>query len=111
MNAKRFTLFVASSLVGLHSVPIVNPKKLSSSATSPRSSKSVAGTATAKTNRNPDCGSTCRANLLRGGDSGLAAVVPGNPDRSYLIEVINHVDEEMAMPPDDDKLPAEEIDD
>ncbi|MDG2013770.1 MAG: PSD1 and planctomycete cytochrome C domain-containing protein [Pirellulaceae bacterium] len=50
-----------------------------------------------------------RANLLRGGDSGLATIVPGKPEKSYLIEVINHVDEEMAMPPDEDKLPAEEI--
>ena len=24
-----------------------------------------------------------RANLLRGGDSGLAAVIPGNPEKSY----------------------------
>ncbi|WP_286177782.1 PSD1 and planctomycete cytochrome C domain-containing protein [Stieleria mannarensis] len=51
-----------------------------------------------------------RARMLRGGDSGLPAVVPGKPDKSYLVEVINHVDEDMAMPPDDDKLPAEEID-
>ncbi|MDV6029408.1 MAG: DUF1553 domain-containing protein [Phycisphaera sp. RhM] len=51
-----------------------------------------------------------RARMLRGGDSGLAAVVPGKPEKSYLIEVINHVDEDMTMPPDDDKLPDEEID-
>ena len=50
-----------------------------------------------------------RAKMLRGGDSGLSAVVPGKPEKSYLIEVINHIDEEMAMPPDEDKLPAEEI--
>ncbi|MGC6448520.1 MAG: DUF1553 domain-containing protein [Rubripirellula sp.] len=50
-----------------------------------------------------------RAYMLRGGDSGLAAVVPGHPEKSYLVEVVNHVDEDMAMPPDDDKLPAEEI--
>ncbi len=50
-----------------------------------------------------------RPGLLRGGDSGLAAVVPGQPERSYLIEVINHVDEDMAMPPDEDKLPPEQI--
>tara|TARA_R110002049_G_scaffold285698_1_gene466656 strand:- start:20280 stop:23087 length:2808 start_codon:yes stop_codon:yes gene_type:complete len=50
-----------------------------------------------------------RAKMLRGGDSGLAAIVPGKPDKSYLIEVIKHVDEDMAMPPDDDKLPDEEI--
>ena len=50
-----------------------------------------------------------RGYMLRGGDSGLAALVPGKPDKSYLIEVINHVDPDMAMPPDEDKLPAEEI--
>lgn len=51
-----------------------------------------------------------RVNMLTGGDSGLSAVVPGKPAESYLVEVINHVDEEMAMPPDDDQLPSEEID-
>lgn len=51
-----------------------------------------------------------RPRMLRGGDSGLAALVPGKPEKSYLIEVINHVDEDMAMPPDEDKIPAEEID-
>lgn len=45
-----------------------------------------------------------RVYMLRGGDSGLAAIVPGDPQKSYLIEVINHVDEDMAMPPDDEKL-------
>ncbi|MEL6109194.1 MAG: DUF1549 domain-containing protein, partial [Planctomycetota bacterium] len=51
-----------------------------------------------------------RSQLLRGGDSGAATVMPGKPEKSYLIEVINHVDEDMAMPPDDDKLPQSEID-
>ena len=51
-----------------------------------------------------------RVNMLRGGDSGLAAIVPGKPEKSYLIDVINHVDEDMAMPPDDEKLTNEEID-
>ncbi|MFG0253590.1 MAG: PSD1 and planctomycete cytochrome C domain-containing protein, partial [Rhodopirellula sp. JB053] len=50
-----------------------------------------------------------RGYMLRGGDSGLAAVVPNQPEKSYLIEVINHVDEDMAMPPDEDKLAAEDI--
>lgn len=50
-----------------------------------------------------------RPNMLRGGDSGLAAVVEGDALKSYMIEVINHVDEDMAMPPDEDKLPANEI--
>lgn len=50
-----------------------------------------------------------RASMLRGGDSGLAALVPGDVKNSYLIEVINHVDVEMAMPPDEDKIPEEQI--
>jgi hypothetical protein len=47
--------------------------------------------------------------MLKGGDSGLSTVVPGKPGNSYLIELINHSDAEMRMPPDEDKLPAEEI--
>ena len=47
--------------------------------------------------------------MLRGGDSGLPAVVAGKPDESYLLDVINHVDPERKMPPDEDKLPAKEI--
>ncbi len=50
-----------------------------------------------------------RAHMIRGGDSGVSAVVPGKPEQSYLVEVINHVDKERAMPPDEDKLPAKEI--
>jgi hypothetical protein len=50
-----------------------------------------------------------RPQMLRGGDSGLSAVVPGKPKNSYLIELINHADDEMRMPPDEDKLPAKEI--
>ncbi|MFK7821581.1 MAG: PSD1 and planctomycete cytochrome C domain-containing protein [Planctomycetaceae bacterium] len=50
-----------------------------------------------------------RFRMLKGGDSGLPAVVAGKPEKSYLIEVVNHVDEDMAMPPDEDKLPADEI--
>lgn len=51
-----------------------------------------------------------RIRMLRGGDSGLPAIVPGKPEKSYLVEVINHRDAEMAMPPDEDKLPQDEID-
>ena len=50
-----------------------------------------------------------RFGMLRGGDSGLAAIVPGKPAASYLVEVINHVDEDMAMPPDEEKIPSEQI--
>ena len=51
-----------------------------------------------------------RVKMLRGGDSGLSAVVPGKPEKSYLVEAINHSDDRIAMPPDEEKLPAEEID-
>ncbi len=52
-----------------------------------------------------------RANLLldskagwqKGGDSGLPAVVPGEPDQSPLIAGIQHI--ELEMPPDKPKLP------
>ena len=50
-----------------------------------------------------------RPRMLKGGDSGLSAMVPGKPDKSYLIELITHNDDEMRMPPDEDKLPAKEI--
>lgn len=50
-----------------------------------------------------------RATMLRGGDSGLSAVVPGQPDRSYLVEVVRHPDPEFRMPPDDDALSEREI--
>jgi len=43
-----------------------------------------------------------RGRMLRGGDSGLAAVVPGDAMGSYLIEVVKHIDPEMAMPPDEE---------
>jgi len=37
-----------------------------------------------------------RAKMLRDGDSGLAAVVPGKPEKSYLVELINHGDADLA---------------
>jgi hypothetical protein len=51
-----------------------------------------------------------RPRMLRGGDSGLAAVVPGHPQNSYLLDVVKHLDPEMKMPPDEDQIPAAEID-
>ncbi len=50
-----------------------------------------------------------RASMLNGGDSGLAAVVPGKPEKSHLIELITHPDEDMKMPKDDERLTVEEI--
>ncbi|WP_461508992.1 PSD1 and planctomycete cytochrome C domain-containing protein [Rhodopirellula baltica] len=50
-----------------------------------------------------------RPHMMRGGDSGLPALVPGHPEKSYVMDVIRHLDEDMAMPPDDDQLSDEEI--
>ena len=50
-----------------------------------------------------------RASMLRGGDSGLSAIIPGNPETSYLIEVVSHLDPDLTMPPDEDQIPADEI--
>ena len=51
-----------------------------------------------------------RPKMLRGGDSGLPAVVPGKPEQSYLLEVVKHLDPDVKMPPDEEMIPAEEID-
>jgi mono/diheme cytochrome c family protein len=40
-----------------------------------------------------------RVSLLKGGDTGFPSLVPGDIEKSYLIEVISGVDEEMRMPP------------
>lgn len=50
-----------------------------------------------------------RAALLQGGDSG-PAVLPGDPQRSLLIQSIRHSHAEIKMPPDR-KLSAAVIDD
>ncbi len=50
-----------------------------------------------------------RAKMLRGGDSGLPAVVPKHPEKSYLIEVVKHLDPDVKMPPDEERIPDEEI--
>src|SRR6476646_3132350 len=40
------------------------------------------------------------ASLLKGGESGEASVVPGQPDKSYLLEQITPADGKAAMPKD-----------
>ena len=50
-----------------------------------------------------------RPKMLRGGDSGLPAVVPGKPEESFLIDVVSHLDADVKMPPDEGKIPAKEI--
>ena len=52
-----------------------------------------------------------RKTAFAGGDSGEPAIVPGQPDQSYLIHVLRD-DEEMQMPPEDEGEPLskEQID-
>lgn len=47
--------------------------------------------------------------LLKGGESETAAIVPGNPEESYLLDQITPTDGEAAMPKDKPPLSAEEI--
>jgi len=47
--------------------------------------------------------------VYRGGDSGEPTVVPGDAQRSYLLERVTSADPTMRMPPDDEQLTAEEI--
>ncbi len=49
------------------------------------------------------------ANLLRGGNSGEAAVVPGDPAGSFLVKVIRHKEPELEMPPKGDALAPADI--
>jgi mono/diheme cytochrome c family protein len=48
-----------------------------------------------------------RNNILAGGNSGKAISVPGNPDGSYLMQVVRH-EVKVTMPPDD-KLADEQL--
>lgn len=50
-----------------------------------------------------------RANMLQGGDYGLPTIVPGKPEKSYLIDVAKHLHPDLEMPPDKDEIPAKEI--
>ena len=52
---------------------------------------------------------TTHADLLAAGDSELAAVVPGKPDESYLVELITPADGEAAMPQEKKPLADPEI--
>ncbi len=47
--------------------------------------------------------------FVAGGDSGQAAIEPGEPESSYLIEMITPVDGDAAMPPDASPLADENI--
>jgi cytochrome c553 len=49
-----------------------------------------------------------REALLHGGSSG-DAIVPGNPDKSLLIQAIRYTDEDLQMPPKGNKLSDQQI--
>jgi mono/diheme cytochrome c family protein len=50
-----------------------------------------------------------RENLLRGGESGDAAIVPGKPNKSYLLELVSADADDHRMPPKGDGLSNSEI--
>ena len=45
-----------------------------------------------------------RQHLIKGGDSGISTIIPGDWNKSYLMEVVTHKDKDMAMPPKSEKL-------
>lgn len=49
-----------------------------------------------------------RALMLKGGDSGLASLVPGKPQKSHLIERITAAAAAERMPPESDPIPLEQ---
>ena len=50
-----------------------------------------------------------RVSLLRGGDLGLPAIVPGKPEQSLLLEAVRGEDADFRMPPEGELLLADEI--
>lgn len=50
-----------------------------------------------------------RADLLRGGDSGEAAVVPGKPEQSFLLRLVRHQEPDLEMPAKGKPLRTNEI--
>ncbi len=49
------------------------------------------------------------ASMLRGGNSGEPAIVPGNPQASFLLRLLRHQEPGLEMPPDSPALSAAEI--
>jgi len=46
-----------------------------------------------------------KAGWEKGGDSGQAVIIPGKPQESLLIRTVQHLEEDMEMPPKKPKLP------
>ncbi len=53
---------------------------------------------------------TTRIGMLRGGASGMAAIIPGSPNESPILEAVKRVDPDLAMPPKvTERLSPEEV--
>src|SRR3954454_19120802 len=50
-----------------------------------------------------------KPSVLKGGDSGEPAVVPGDGVRSHLLKVVASVDPDERMPPKGERLTADEV--
>ncbi len=50
-----------------------------------------------------------RAHLLRGGDSGIPSLIPGNPTESYLVELLKDSDPDFRMPFEEAPLASAQI--
>src|SRR3954470_15226513 len=50
-----------------------------------------------------------KPSVLKGGESGEPAVVPGNGIKSHLLQVVTTTDPDLAMPPKGERLKPEEI--
>jgi mono/diheme cytochrome c family protein len=50
-----------------------------------------------------------RGSMLKGGDSGMAAVVPGNAEKSGLLHRVKSEDEDEVMPPKGERLTAAQV--
>ena len=50
-----------------------------------------------------------RVDAIRGGESGIPAIVPGESANSLLIRYVSGIDPEVVMPPEGDRLTADEI--
>ena len=50
-----------------------------------------------------------RADAIRGGESGVPAIVPGDSANSLLIRYVAGIDPDVVMPPEGDKLAPHEV--
>ena len=50
-----------------------------------------------------------RLSMLKGGFLGLPTIVPGEPERSFLLDVVKHLEADLEMPPDGDRLSDADI--